>query len=313
MRRLGADGPLVSAVGLGCNNFSRLGTPTATQAGTTAVIAAALDAGVTLFDGADVYGEVPGRSEEFMGVALRGRRDDVVLATKFGHDTYDVYPDLDLGPKGGERYIRHAIEQSLRRLDTDRIDLYQMHTPDPATPIAETLGVLNALIYEGKVLHIGQTQFNAEQTAAADAAAREHGYVPFTSAQNEYSLLHRDPEAALLQACRERGIGFLPFFPLFNGLLTGKYTASSGEGRLSQRRPEVLAGADWVQLEAYRDLCEQADVSMLHASIGWLLAQSPVSSVIAGATRPEQVRANALSIELDADLAGRIGDLFGPR
>ena len=144
MRRLGPDGPLVSAVGLGCNNFSRPGTATETLEGSTAVIWAALDAGVTFIDGADIYGAVVGRSEEFLGAALAGRRDEVVLATKFGHDGYDAYPGLDLGPKGGERYIRHALDASLRRLGTDHVDLYQLHTPDPATPIAETLGVLNA-------------------------------------------------------------------------------------------------------------------------------------------------------------------------
>lgn len=311
MRRLGRFGPLVSAVGLGCNNFSRPGTATATLEGSVAVIHAALDAGVSFLDGADIYGGGVGRSEEFMGVALRGHRDHVVLATKFGHAAFDAYPEVDLGPKGGERYIRHALEQSLRRLQTDHVDLYQLHTPDPETPIAETLGVLSALVDEGKVRYVGITQCDALLvTESADWAERA-GRPGFVSAQHEYSLLARGAEAELLPAVETAGWGFLPFFPLYNGLLTGKYTGSGGgDGRLRTIKPELLEGVDWARLDAYRDLCDEAGLSMLEASIGWLLAQRPVASVIAGATRPEQVRQNASATMLDADLAARIGQLF---
>ena len=310
-RRLGVRGPLVSSVGLGCNNFSRPGTATETLEESVAVIHAALDAGVTFLDGADIYGGAIGRSEEFIGVALAGRRDEVVLATKFGHADFDAYPGLALGPKGGERYIRYAIEQSLRRLRTDHIDLYQLHTPDPQTPIAETLGVLADLVDEGKVRFLGITQCDAELVAAAADWARDTGRPGFVSAQHEYSLLARSAEARLLPEVARRGWGFLPFFPLFNGLLTGKYAADGGgQGRLRSIKTGVLEGVDWARLDAFRALCDEAGLTMLEASIGWLLAQWTVSSVIAGATRPEQVRANAQATTLDADLADRVGALF---
>ncbi len=310
LRRLGTGGPLVSAIGLGCNNFSREKTLTQTLEGSTAVIHAALDAGVTFFDGADIYGSAIGRSEEFLGQALAGHRDEVVLATKFGHSSYEAYPGLDLGPKGGERYIRHAVTQSLRRLRTDRIDLYQLHTPDPATPIAETLGVLTALVDEGKVRFIGQSNFSPEQVTEADAVSRQHGYARFVSAQNEFSLLHREPEDALLPVLRRQGLGFLPYFPLANGLLTGKYTATSGAGRLTDIKPQLREGVDWERLDAFRRLCADEGLSMLQAAVGWLLAQAPVASVIAGATRVEQVAQNAAITALDADLAARVGAVF---
>lgn len=311
LRRLGTNGPLVSTIGMGCNNFSRVGTPTETIEGSTAVIHAAIDAGITFFDGADIYGATVGRSEEFMGHALRGHRDEVFLATKFGHQAYDAYPGLDLGPRGGERYIRHAVEQSLRRLGTDHLDLLQLHTPDPETPIAETLGVLNQLVAAGTVRYIGHSNFTADQAVEADAVSRDNGWAAFVSAQNEYSLLNRGAESELLPTASDLGLGFLPYFPLYNGLLTGKYSAEGGEGRISKLKPELLEGVDWERLEAYRALCDEAGLTMLEASIGWLLAQRPVTSVIAGATRPEQVHQNAAVTQLDADLADRISTLFG--
>lgn len=310
-RTLGHSGLVVSAIGMGCNNFSRPGTATEWQDGSTAVIHAATDAGITFFDGADIYGGKPGQSEELMGVALKGRRDEVVLATKFGHQDFAMPGYEGRGHKGAEKYVRHAVENSLRRLQTDRIDLLQMHTPDPKTPIGETLRVLNDLVSEGKVRHIGSSNFSADQLYEADFVARENGFVRFTSAQSEYSLVERGVEAGVLPACRDLGLGFLPYFPLKSGLLTGKYTREGGTGRLTTR-PKILAGANWEQLDAYRALCDEHGLTMLQASIGWLLAQDPVSSVISGATTPEQVAQNAGAgeIALPDALLDQIGELF---
>lgn len=310
-RTLGHSGLVVSAIGMGCNNFSRPGTATEWQDGSTAVIHAAIDAGITFFDGADIYGGKPGQSEELMGVALEGRRDEVVLATKFGHQDFAMPGYEGRGHKGAEKYVRHAVENSLRRLQTDRIDLLQMHTPDPKTPIGETLRVLNDLVSEGKVRHIGSSNFSADQLYEADFVARENGFVRFTSAQSEYSLVERGVEAGVLPACRDLGLGFLPYFPLKSGLLTGKYTREGGTGRLTTR-PKILAGANWEQLDAYRALCDEHGLTMLQASIGWLLAQDPVSSVISGATTPEQVTQNAGAgeIALPDALLDQIGELF---
>ena len=310
-RTLGHSGLVVSAIGMGCNNFSRPGTATEWQDGSTAVVHAAIDAGITFFDGADIYGGKPGQSEEFMGVALKGRRDEVVLATKFGHQDFAMPGYEGRGHKGAEKYVRHAVENSLRRLQTDRIDLLQMHTPDPKTPIGETLRVLNDLVSEGKVRHIGSSNFSADQLYEADFVARENGFVRFTSAQSEYSLVERGVEAGVLPACRDLGLGFLPYFPLKSGLLTGKYTREGGTGRLTTR-PKILAGANWEQLDAYRALCDEHGLTMLQASIGWLLAQDPVSSVISGATTPEQVAQNAGAgeIALPDALLDQIGELF---
>lgn len=310
-RTLGHSGLVVSAIGMGCNNFSRPGTATEWQDGSTAVIHAAIDAGITFFDGADIYGGKPGQSEELMGVALKGRRDEVVLATKFGHQDFAMPGYEGRGHKGAEKYVRHAVENSLRRLQTDRIDLLQMHTPDPKTPIGETLRVLNDLVSEGKVRHIGSSNFSADQLYEADFVARENGFVRFTSAQSEYSLVERGVEAGVLPACRDLGLGFLPYFPLKSGLLTGKYTREGGTGRLTTR-PKILAGANWEQLDAYRALCDEHGLTMLQASIGWLLAQDPVSSVISGATTPEQVTQNAGAgeIALPDALLDQIGELF---
>lgn len=313
-RRLGDSDLMVSAVGLGGNNFSRRKTASETLAGSVAVIHAAIDAGITFIDAADIYGSVVGRAEEFIGEALQGRRDQVVLSTKFGFDATEVYPDLDLGPKGAERYVRHAVEQSLRRLRTDRIDLLQMHSPDPATPIGETLRVLTDLVAEGKVRYVGNSNFSAEQITEADRVARAGGLVRFISAQDEYSLLQRGVEDEILPTADRLGMGFLPYFPLYNGLLTGKYTADSGEGRLRSIKPHLLADVDWEQLSAYQRLCDEAGLTMLQGSISWLAAQRPVATVIAGATQPEQAHQNAAAIRrLDPELVARISRLFAPR
>src|SRR5215470_1017509 len=208
---------MVSAAGLGCNNFgSRVDL-----AGTRAVVDAAIDAGITLLDTADIYGG-GGRSEELIGEVLAGRRDQVVLATKFGHQGADMGYGPAAGAKGGRAYIRRAVEQSLRRLRTDYIDLYQLHTPDPVTPVAETLAALTELVAEGKVRYIGNSNFTGWQIADAAHVARAVGAVPFVSAQNHWSLLERGAEAEVVPAARHFGLGVLPYYPLANGLLTGK-------------------------------------------------------------------------------------------
>ena len=288
-RMLGTDGPLVTTVGLGCNNFGRTGTLTETQEGTTAVIDQAVDLGVTLLDTADMYGSSPGLSETLMGVALRGKRDRVVLATKFGHQ------DVDLGiaegaAKGSRRYIREAIEGSLTRLQTDHVDLYQLHTPDPVTPIAETIAALDELVTEGKILHYGHSNFTAQQIADAAAAGGR-----FVSAQNEYSLLKREVEHDVLPAVNRYGLGFLPFFPLQNGLLTGKFTRTErpADTRIMRQRPYLVDDAPWDVLEEYAAFCQQRGVTMLEATFAWLLAQPRLTSVIAGTTKPEQLAQNA--------------------
>jgi 1-deoxyxylulose-5-phosphate synthase len=293
-RTLGTSGLMVSSVGLGCNNFGRANTASQTAEGTRAVIDAALDAGITLFDTADIYGATPGLSETLMGEALQGRRDRIVLATKFGMDMAGSNGP-DWGALGSRRYVRRAVEASLRRLRTDWIDLYQLHRPDPHTPIEETLDVLDDLIREGKVRYIGHSNLAGWQIADAEYVARLGGHPRFVSAQNEYSLLERGAEEEVLPAVRQYGLGFLPFFPLYNGLLTGKYSREGGpaDGRLVTAKPQLLANAPWDVLDAYRAFCDERGISMLTATFAWLLAQPSLTSVIAGASRPEQVTGNA--------------------
>ncbi len=294
LRRVGASGLLVSAVGLGCNNFGRAGTKTETLAGTRDVLDAAIDAGVTFLDTADMYGKDAGLSETLMGEALRGRRDQVTLATKFGHSGRDMgYPPS--GAKGSRGYIRRAVEASLTRLQTDWIDLYQLHTPDAETPVDETLDALTDLVREGKVRYVGHSNFTGWQIAEAHFVARERASVPFVSAQNHYSLLARAAERDVLPAVDRFGLGFFPYFPLHNGLLTGKFTRDGGpEGsRIMTSRPHVWRDAPWDALEEFRAFCDERGITMIEATFGWLLARPALSSVIAGATSPEQVRANA--------------------
>jgi len=292
-RPLGPSGLVVSTVGLGCNNFGRRGTASESQEGTDAVVAAALDAGVTLFDTADIYGGVPGMSEEMLGRSIRGRRDEIVLATKFGMDMQGANGP-DWGVRGSRRYVRLAVESSLRRLGTDWIDLYQMHRPDDVTPIEETLSVLDDLVREGKIRYVGHSNFAGWQIAEAELTASIAGTTAFVSAQNEYSPLARDAEAEVLPAVRAYALGFLPFFPLYNGLLTGKYTKSGGpaDGRLTTSKPQVLEDAPWDVLDDYQRFCDDRGVTMLQATFAWLLAQPGLSSVIAGATKPEQITQN---------------------
>ena len=293
-RALGRSGLVVSTIGLGCNNFGRAGTVTEAQEGTNAVIDAAVDAGVTLFDTADIYGAQRGLSETLMGNALKGKRDRIVLATKFGMDMAGANGP-DWGARGSRRYVRRAVESSLTRLQTDWIDLYQLHRPDGVTPIEETLEVLDDLISEGKVRYIGHSNLDGWQIADAEYRATLAGHPKFISAQNEYNLLVRSVEREVLPAVHEYGLGFLPFFPLQNGLLTGKFTREGGpaDSRIMQQRKHLVDDAPWELLDEYQAFADTRGITMLEATFGWLLAQPGLTSVIAGATRPEQVRANA--------------------
>ena len=284
----------MSPLGLGCNNLGRSNAPSSTFEGSLAVVDAALEAGITFFDVADNYGAKPGLSEEFLGRALGSRRGEVVVATKFGMDTHD--PELaQLGPRGGRTYLRRAVEGSLQRLGTDYIDLYQYHTPDGVTPVAETLAALAELVEEGKVRHIGHSIFAGWQFGAAEVASAAAGGPRFVSAQNHYNLLDRRAELEVLPAARAFGLGVLPYFPLANGLLTGKYSggARPEDGRLVHSKPAELERAPWDVVERLEVFCRERDISMVALAIGWLLAQEPVTSVIAGATRPAQIAANA--------------------
>jgi len=281
---------MVSALGVGTNNFGgRLDA-----AASAAVVDAAIDAGINFFDTADIYGGT--RSEEFLGRAIGSRRGDVVIATKFGHR-------IDDQRKGARpEYIVRAAEDSLRRLGTDYIDLYFLHTPDPDVPIADTLGALGQLVREGKVREIGCSNFSVDQLRQAELAVPEGG-ARFVSVQNEYSLIHREPENGMLAECERLGVAFVPYFPLASGLLTGKYRKGqplpdgsriTGEGRyanlLSERNLDIV--------ERLIALAESRGQTILDLAFAWLLARSAVSSVIAGAMNPGQVRSNVAAAGL---------------
>lgn len=285
----------VSLVGLGCNNFGwRIDA-----AGTAAVIDAAIESGINFLDTADVYGG--GQSEEYMGRALKGRRDKVLIASKFGMK-------MGEGKEGGKpAYIRQAIEDSLRRLDTDHIDLYQIHKPDPSTPIADTLGALDDLIKAGKVREIGCSNFSAAQLREAKR---------FASVQNDYSLVHREPEAEVLPECRRLGIAFLPYFPLANGLLTGKYRKGQPFPKSSRAEdgfgPKVFTEENLTLVETLRQFAESRGHTLLELAMSWLASKPVIASIIAGAKTPEQVKANASSVNWrlsEADLAALNGAL----
>lgn len=297
-RRLGGSGLVVSAVGLGCNNLGRPGTATETLEGTRAVVDACLDAGMIFFDVADAYGAPRGRSEELLGAALSGRRDRAVVATKFGADMGGAN-GADLGSRVSRRYVRRAVEGSLRRLNTDWIDLYQLHRPDPMTPVEETLSVLDDLVHEGKIRYVGHSNLAGWEIAEAAWTARSAGLVPPVSAQDHYSLLERDVEREVVPACEHYGLGLLPYFPLASGLLSGKYRRAEvppAGARLAARQ-HLLEAAPWDRLEALDAFAVERGVSMLDVAISGLAAQPTVASVIAGATTPEQVRANAAAID----------------
>jgi aryl-alcohol dehydrogenase-like predicted oxidoreductase len=305
-RPLGDSGLNVSTLGLGCNNFGRR----VDLEGTRAVVDAALRCGVTFLDTADIYGGAGG-SERLLGEVLQGRRDEVVLATKFGMDMGD-----GKGPRGSRAYVLGAVEASLTRLRTDVIDFYWYHQPDGVTPIEETLGALDELVRAGKVRAIGASNFSAEQLEEADSVARERGLTRFTAVQNEYSLLVREAERDVLPACTRLGIAFIPYFPLGSGLLTGKYRrgeAAPGGTRLSGR-DGVATDEQFDLLEALDGYARARGVSMLDVAIAALLARPEVASVIAGATKPEQVEANAEAANwspTEDDLA-ELGRVLGP-
>jgi aryl-alcohol dehydrogenase-like predicted oxidoreductase len=288
LRELGSGGPQVSVVGLGCNNFgSRVDA-----AGTRDVVDAALEVGVTLFDTADVYGD-GGKSEEFLGEALKGRRERVVLATKFGHPS-----GVDFGvPRGSREHIRRALDESLRRLQTDWVDLYQQHRPDDETPIDETLGALNELVEEGKVRFVGSSNFSAQQVEDAERVARERGQARFVSAQNHYSFLEREAERELLPTCERLSVGVLPYFPLASGLLTGKYRRGEPAPPGTRLHGREHSDETFDRVEALERYAEARGRSLLEVAVAGLASQPAVASVIAGATKPEQVRANAAAGE----------------
>ena len=284
---LGRSGLRVSVVGLGCNNFGQR----CDQAQTRAVVAKALDLGVTLFDTADVYGG-GGVSEEYLGKALESHRGDVIVATKFG---MPMGEGLKRG--GSRRWVMQAAENSLRRLGTDYIDLYQIHFPDAQTPIEETLRALDDLVRQGKVRYLGCSNFAGWQVVEAAWTARSASLSPFISAQNFYNLLERNVEKELVPACNAYGLGVLPYFPLASGLLTGKYRRGEAapEGtRLSAARfgKAALTDKNFDKVEKLTAFAADAGHSLLDLAIGWLASQSHVSSVIAGATKPEQVEQN---------------------
>ena len=293
-RRLGHSGLWVSAVGIGCNNFGAK----CDEAATRAVVHACLDAGITLFDTADMYGN-RGGSETLLGRILGPHRKDIVLASKFGLP-------MGEGPYlngAGRHYIVRAVEDSLRRLRTDHLDLYQVHRPDPATPIEETLRALDDLVRDGKVRYVGCSNFAGWQLAEAEWAARAGGTVRFISAQNEYSLVDRRIEGDLVPAANAYGVGILPYFPLANGLLTGKYQRNHAmpDGARMTERPtraeEVLTDRNWTIAEKVADYAAARGHSLLEAAIGWLASQDHVPSVIAGATTAEQVAQNAAAAD----------------
>jgi aryl-alcohol dehydrogenase-like predicted oxidoreductase len=301
-RRLGDSGLAVSVIGLGCNNFGRR----IDDRQVDEVVHAALDAGVNLFDTADIYGEPSGRSEELLASALGSRRDEAIIATKFG-STMEGLNGPDWDARGSRRYIQRAVEASLRRLGTDYIDLYQIHSPDRATPIAETLDALDDLVRAGKVRYIGSSNFAAWQVADAAWTAQVRHRAPFVSAQNVYNLLERQAEAELVPACQRFGVGVLPYFPLRSGLLTGKYrrdqSAPPGSRLSGDRFAPVLARAPWDTIERLEEYADKRGLTLLDVAISGLAAQPTVASVIAGATTADQVGANVAAIRWQPTLA----------
>lgn len=288
-RKLGKSNLEVSVVGIGCNNFGLR----ADLAQTRAVVDKAIDLGVTLFDTADRYGEPHGTSEQYLGQALGARRKRIVLASKFGN-AMDANGTLQ---GASPRYIKIAVEASLKRLGTDWIDLYQMHRPDPETPIDETLRALEDLVRAGKIRHAGCSQFSAAQIRDASRAAQQAGIEGLVSAQNHYNLIKRDMERDFVPALRACGISFIPFYPLAGGLLTGKYrrdAAPAGSRFATPREQEkrALSGNPWPVLEQLEKFCAARGRTMLELAASWLLSRPGVACMIAGATKPAQVEAN---------------------
>jgi len=305
-RPLGDSGLRVPVVGLGCNNFGRR----VDLDGTRAVVDAAIEDGLTFLDTADIYGGA-GASEELLGKVLEGRREQVLLATKFGMDMGD-----GRGPRGSREYIRHSVEGSLRRLRTEVIDVYWYHQPDGQTPVAETLEALDELVRAGTVRAIGASNFSAQQVEGADTVARELGLTRFAAIQNQYSLLVREAERDVLPACERLGLGFIPYFPLASGLLTGKYRRGQpgpAGARLSGR-DQIASEEQFDVLDALERFASDRGLSVTQVAIGALLANQVVSAVIAGATRPEQVHANAAAASWtpSGDDLSALRDLLGP-
>lgn len=297
-----------SVIGLGCNNFGRR----LDEERSTAVVHAALDAGITFFDTADIYGGT--QSEVLLGRALGSRRRDVVVATKFGMPVDDTHSGA------APTYVRQALDDSLRRLGTDYVDLYQLHAPDAATPIADTLGALDELVRRGKVREIGCSNFTAAQLEEA-AAAVAPGAAGFASVQNQYSLLYREPEAGVLPWCAAHGTSFLPYYPLASGLLSGKYVAGTAPEpgtRLAAYPPDRtsawLTERNFDALARLRVYAEAQGHSVLELAFAWLLAHPPVASVIAGAMSPAQVRANAAAASwvLEESELAAVDELVAP-
>ncbi|MGI8576095.1 MAG: aldo/keto reductase [Egibacteraceae bacterium] len=303
----------VSVVGLGCNNFGKR----VDAGGTKAVVDSALDSGVTLFDTADMYSE--GESERFLGAALRGRRDEAVIATKYGAQMGDDPARSGARPE----YVRQACEDSLRRLGVDHIDLYQQHRPDDDVPIEDTLAALNDLVDEGKVIEIGCSNFSAGQLDWAQRTASDDRTAAFVSVQNHYSLLHREPESdGVLQTCDQHDLGFLPYFPLASGMLTGKYTRDEPPpegtrlaGLPAERSRRYLNERNFTIVEQLRTFAEERDHELVELAIAWLAAQPVVASVIAGATTPDQVRTNAAAARwhLSDDEVAEISRVAAPQ
>jgi aryl-alcohol dehydrogenase-like predicted oxidoreductase len=286
LRRLGDSDLSVSRIGLGCNNFGRRVDLDRTRA----VVDAALDTGINFLDTAESYGERKGDSERYLGEVLLGRRDEVVLATKFGGGP------VDGSSRGSADYIVEAVEGSLERLQTDWIDLYYYHAPDGVTPVAETLRALHELVEQGKVRSIGCSNFSASQLREADEVARSSGKSRFVALQNQYSLLERNADADVLPLCRELNVGFVPYFPLASGLLTGKYKRGEPPpvgARLSSWGGEMLTDETFDEVERLAAFAEERGHSLRELAISAVASTPGVASVLVGATSPEQVRANA--------------------
>jgi len=292
-RSVGRSGLVVSELGIGASTFGRSGMVATSQKAVDEIVGHALDLGITYFDVADVYGDSPGLSETLLGNALGTRRDDVVIGSKFGGSLLGL-AGQDWGGRGSRRYIRRAVEGSLARLRTDWIDLYQIHMPDTATPIEETLSALDDLVREGKIRYAGSSNFAAWQVADAEYTARIGGFTRFISATNEYNLLWREAERELLPALNAYGIGFIPYFPLQNGLLTGKYRRdfAPADAKITNLKAHLLEQAPWDALDRYSEFARERGVTETALALGWLLAQPGVATVITGITRPEQLDVN---------------------
>ncbi|RDG34857.1 aldo/keto reductase [Streptomyces corynorhini] len=318
-RRLGDSGLVLSEIGIGASTFGRSGMRATGQEAVTAIVDRAIDLGITYFDLAEGYGDRPGLSEELFAAALGDRREQVVIGTKFGLNLSRERGAAYARP-GSRKYIVAAVEESLRRLRTDYIDLYQIHFPDPLTPIEETLSALDALVTSGKVRYIGASNFKAWQVVEAEHVARARGFTRFVSTTDEYSLLWRKPEEELIPALSHHGLGFIPYFPLQNGLLTGKYSAehAPGDAKITNLKRYLLGAAPWAALAAFEQFARDRGITPGTAALGWLLARPTVTSVIAGVTVPGQLDENVLAsrwiptADEEAELRGLFtGDLSG--